>query len=215
MRPWQRTLVVVALAFSVGALTQAGLAFRLRLMPATASLAPEVPLVTSDRDADAPVGTSSIPVSPTEAVATLPGDGLELPVDGVTRDQLHDSFTEARDGTRAHEAIDIMAARGTKVLAARDGTVAKLFTSKQGGLTIYQFDPSQTFCYYYAHLDSYAPGLHEGQVLRRGEVIGYVGSTGNASPAAPHLHFAIFRLTPEHHWWEGDPVNPYPILAGG
>jgi len=87
-----------------------------------------------------------------------------------------------------------------------------LFTSKAGGLTIYQFDPSETFSYYYAHLDAYASGLHEGQSVRKEDVIGYVGSTGNASPQAPHLHFAIFRLTPERQWWKGEPINPFPVF---
>ena len=98
------------------------------------------------------------------------------------------------------------------VRAVEDGRIAKLFTSEAGGLTIYHFDPSETFAYYYAHLDRYAAGLEEGQRVRRGQVIGYVGSTGNASEDAPHLHFAIFRLTPERQWWKGEPINPYPIL---
>ncbi len=97
-------------------------------------------------------------------------------------------------------------------IAAQDGQIVKLFTSKAGGLTIYQFDPSETFSYYYAHLDGYAPGLHEGQTVKRGALLGYVGSTGNASADAPHLHFAIFRLTPERQWWKGEPINPYPVL---
>jgi peptidoglycan LD-endopeptidase LytH len=105
-----------------------------------------------------------------------------------------------------------MAARGTPVLATADGKVVKLFTSKPGGLTVYQFDPDERYAYYYAHLDRYAEGLAEGQTLRRGDLVGYVGSTGNASPDAPHLHFAIFRLGPERQWWKGTPVNPYPFL---
>jgi peptidoglycan LD-endopeptidase LytH len=98
------------------------------------------------------------------------------------------------------------------VVGAQDGTIVKLFTSKAGGLTIYQFDTSQTFCYYYAHLDGYADGLQEGSRVRKGQLLGYVGSTGNASADAPHLHFAIFRLTPERQWWKGEPINPYPVL---
>ena len=97
--------------------------------------------------------------------------------------------------------------------AAADGTVAKLFTSVPGGLTIYEFDPTGTYAYYYAHLDRYAPGLVEGKVLRRGDVIAYVGSTGNASAEAPHLHFAIFVLGPEKQWWKGTAIDPYPLLA--
>jgi murein DD-endopeptidase MepM/ murein hydrolase activator NlpD len=151
---------------------------------------------------------------PSTASATPPGDNLLLPVAGITASQLSDTFNDARGGgTRVHEALDIMAPRGTPVLAAVDGKVEKLFDSAAGGLTIYQFDATGTYCYYYAHLDTYAPGLREGQVVRRGEVIGTVGSTGNANPDGPHLHFAIFLLGPEKRWHEGTPVNPYPLLA--
>jgi murein DD-endopeptidase MepM/ murein hydrolase activator NlpD len=138
---------------------------------------------------------------------------LGIPVQGVRAEQLRDDFDETRGGHR-HEAIDIMAPRGTPVLAAGAGTVVKLFLSKPGGLTVYEFDDSQTYCYYYAHLDGYAPGLKEGTLLREGEVLGYVGSTGNASPAAPHLHFAIFKLGPDRRWWEGTPINPYGVFPG-
>ena len=135
---------------------------------------------------------------------------LLLPVQGIEGKSLRDTFPDDRGG-RPHQAIDIMAARGTPVLAAGDGRVEKLFTSKPGGLTIYQFDVRGEYCYYYAHLDSYAAGLVPGQTLRRGDVLGYVGSTGNASPDAPHLHFAIFRLGPEKRWWEGTAINAYPL----
>jgi len=139
---------------------------------------------------------------------------LAMPVEGAKSADLRDSFEEKRGATRRHEALDIPAPRGTPVLAVADGTVEKLFTSKQGGLAIYQFDPSRTVCYYYAHLDRYAEGLQEKQVVRRGDRIGYVGSTGDASEKAPHLHFAIFQLGPEKQWWVGTPVNPYPFLLG-
>jgi murein DD-endopeptidase MepM/ murein hydrolase activator NlpD len=146
-------------------------------------------------------------------VEELRNRDLELPVQGVDDDDLRDTFFDARGEGRTHEALDIMAPRGTPVLAVEDGTIAKLFNSRGGGgLTIYQFDPAQIFTYYYAHLDGYASGLREGQKVRRGETIGYVGSTGNASPDAPHLHFAIFRLTPERKWWKGEPINPFGIL---
>jgi murein DD-endopeptidase MepM/ murein hydrolase activator NlpD len=135
-----------------------------------------------------------------------------MPVDGVDDDDLRDTFAEMRGGNRTHEALDIMVPRGTPVRAVRDGHIEKLFDSKQGGLTVYQFDPSATYAYYYAHLDRYAPGLREGQRVGKGDIIGYVGSTGNASPDAPHLHFGIFRLTPEKQWWKGEALNPYPLL---
>ncbi|AKC86074.1 M23 family metallopeptidase [Pseudoxanthomonas suwonensis] len=139
---------------------------------------------------------------------------LLLPVQGVAIEQLQDTFTDARSQGRLHDAIDIMAPAGTPVLAVADGTVEKLFDSERGGLTVYQFEPSGRLAYYYAHLQRYAEGLHEGQALRRGQVIGYVGATGNASADAPHLHFAIFVLGPERRWWEGTAVNPYPVLRG-
>ncbi len=137
---------------------------------------------------------------------------LLMPVKGFDPKALRDNFDEAR-GIRRHEALDIMAARGTPVVAADDGTIAKLFRSVAGGITIYQLDPSEKFVYYYAHLDRYRDGLAEGEAVKRGDVIGYVGSTGNAPANAPHLHFTIFQLGPEKKWWRGKAVNPYPYLA--
>jgi murein DD-endopeptidase MepM/ murein hydrolase activator NlpD len=137
---------------------------------------------------------------------------LEVPVAGIDRTTLRDSFTEARTG-HVHEAIDILAPRGTPVVAVEDGRIEKLFTSKQGGLTIYQFDPSRRYCYYYAHLDRYAPGLAQGQTVKRGQVIGYVGISGNAPPQTPHLHFTIFKLADDKRWWQGVPLNPFPVWA--
>lgn len=153
------------------------------------------------------------PVSPIEAgeIVALRARDLKIPVDGVRREDLHNTFAEAR-GSRTHEALDILAPRGTKVRAVEDGRIQKLFTSKAGGLTIYQFEATGTFSYYYAHLDRYEDGLRQGQTVKRGDVIGYVGSTGNASPDAPHLHFAIFRLGPEQKWWQGEPINPYLVF---
>jgi peptidoglycan LD-endopeptidase LytH len=141
----------------------------------------------------------------------LTAQRLLIPVVGVTRAELRDTFDERRGGSR-HEAIDIPAPRGTRVVAVGDGRVVKLFRSKPGGLTVYQFDPDQNFAYYYAHLDRYADGLAEGAILKTGDLVGYVGSTGNAPSSAPHLHFAIFRLGPDRRWWEGTPINPYPFL---
>jgi len=117
-----------------------------------------------------------------------------------------------RGSSREHEAIDILAPRNTPVLAVEDGTVAKLFLSKAGGNTIYQFDPSGQYCYYYAHLERYADGLKEADKVSRGQVIGYVCTSGNAPKNTPHLHFAVFRLTPQKHWWEGSPIDPYDVL---
>jgi murein DD-endopeptidase MepM/ murein hydrolase activator NlpD len=148
------------------------------------------------------------------AAAAAPVIGLRalaIPVEGVRAADLRDTFADGRPGHR-HEALDIAAARGSRVIAVDDGTVAKLFTSVAGGLTIYQFDPERRFAYYYAHLDRYADGIREGMRLRRGDLIGYVGTTGNARADAPHLHFAVFRLGPERQWWKGEAINPFGAL---
>jgi murein DD-endopeptidase MepM/ murein hydrolase activator NlpD len=163
--------------------------------------------------------SSEMPVPTTKegaaAVTAANSSGsLLVPVQGVPAAKLVDTFTQSRGAGRLHDAIDIMAARGTPVLAVADGRVVKLFDSKPGGLTVYQFDTREKLAYYYAHLDHYAPTLAEGQMLKRGDVLGYVGSTGNASPDAPHLHFAVFVLGPEKKWWQGTAVNPYPLLGG-
>jgi len=142
--------------------------------------------------------------------------GLAIPVVGVKRKQLVDTFTQARaGGARVHDAIDIMAATGKPVIAAAPGRVEKIFFSEGGGgNTVYVRSDDGKWSYYYAHLSTYAPGLHEGQRVLRGAPIGFVGSTGNANPAGPHLHFAINRMSPGEKWWQGSPVNPYPLLAG-
>jgi len=137
---------------------------------------------------------------------------IHMPLKGVKASELRDNFADARTG-HPHEALDMMAARGTPVHAAVPGTIKKLFLSKAGGNTIYEFDENEELCYYYAHLDEYAEGVHEGMRVKRGQLIGYVGSTGNANPEAPHLHFAVFQLTPEKEWWKGKAVDPYPFLV--
>lgn len=144
-------------------------------------------------------------------LAALRSRALVVPVRGLEAEDLVSSFTDARGSSRRHEAIDILAPRGTDVLAVEDGKVAKIFTSDAGGLTLYQFDPSETFVYYYAHLDSYAPGLKEGAMLRKGDVVGTVGTTGNAPKNTPHLHFAISKLDPDKRWWGGTALDPFLV----
>jgi len=134
------------------------------------------------------------------------------PIRGLARANLRDTFEDVHDGHK-HEAIDIMVPRGTPVRAVVSGTIRKLFLSKPGGNTIYQFDEMGAYCYYYAHLDGYAKGLREGMRVERGDVIGFVGSTGNADARTPHLHFAITELWPEKLWWKGKAVDPYPFLV--
>lgn len=154
------------------------------------------------------------PVAVAEGLIVGPA-GLAVPVEGVKQMDLVDTFTAARAGGRPHDALDIMAPEGTPVVAAAPGTVEKLFFSNGGGgNTIYVRSDNGKWMYYYAHLQGYAPGLAEGQHIRQGQVIARVGHTGNASPQGPHLHFAINRMSPGQHWWEGNPINPYPLLAG-
>lgn len=181
--------------------------------PPAAAAAPGVPV----QQASLPELAVPAVVSPAVGAlmdVPLPEGRLQVPVAGVGVEQLSDTFGQARGSERRHEALDILAPKGTPVLAASDGKLVKLFTSKPGGLTLYQFDPDEKVSYYYAHLDRYATGLEEGRQLKRGDVIGYVGSSGNADPAAPHLHFAVFELGPEKNWWEGRALNPYPLLKG-
>ena len=157
----------------------------------------------------------SAPVSIAEGVEVGPA-GLAIPVAGLKANQLSDTYTQARaGGARRHDAIDIMAAEGTAVLAAADGQVEKLFYSNGGGgISIYVRSPDRRWTYYYAHLQGYAPGLSEGQRVKRGQLLGRVGHTGNANAAGPHLHFAINRMQSGEKWYQGSAINPYPLLVG-
>jgi murein DD-endopeptidase MepM/ murein hydrolase activator NlpD len=148
------------------------------------------------------------------AIQDLQRRDLRVPIDGADVERMKGGFAEHRAGEdgHAHEAVDILAPRNTPVHAVQDGVIAKLFFSKAGGNTIYQFDQAQQFCYYYAHLERYADGLRDGQRVARGDVIGYVGTSGNAPPGTPHLHFAVYSLTPEHRWWQGHPIDPYLVF---
>jgi murein DD-endopeptidase MepM/ murein hydrolase activator NlpD len=142
----------------------------------------------------------------------LPHTRLRVPIDGQDIEALKGAFSETRDGSRPHEAVDMLAPRNTPIHAVENGTIAKLFTSKAGGLTIYQYDPSGRLCYYYAHLERYAEGLKDGQAVSQGDVIGYVGTSGNAPANTPHLHFAVFELNADKHWWQGTPLDPYQVF---
>jgi murein DD-endopeptidase MepM/ murein hydrolase activator NlpD len=176
---------------------------------------PPAPVVVPNlEDADLPLRPTpdANATAGSAAPTTMPGK-LLVPVQGIKSAQLTDTFYQPRGEQRQHEALDIMAPTGTPVLAVADGKVAKLFHSKPGGLTVYQFDPTEQFAYYYAHLDRYADGIAEGMEVKRGTLIGYVGVTGNSDPNAPHLHFAVVALTPEKQWWKGTPLNPFPLMS--
>lgn len=182
------------------------------------------PLAVSSTPAASPIVSNTPPIaSPSPAIVTptpfgqsaLPSSeakSLLIPVAGVRPEELHDTFTEARSEGRVHDAIDIPAAHNTPVLAAADGTVVKLFQSVRGGTTIYQLDPDNKTVYYYAHLDHYAENLTEGHIARRGEVIAYVGDTGDAAPGNYHLHFSIALVADSKHFYNSTNINPYPLL---
>lgn len=178
---------------------------------------PEVEVKPTKKEEPRPVSPPSAMTTPPSPVTGYPAEhlrqrNLTLPVQGIKRDELTDTFNEMRGSSRRHEALDVIAPRHTPVLAVEDGTIAKLFLSDAGGITIYQFDPSSQYAYYYAHLERYADGLKEGAAVKRGQVLGYVGTTGNAPRETPHLHFAIFRLGADKKWWQGTPVDPYSVL---
>ena len=227
-RELRRGRIIPALFFTFAAGLAIGWWARVHYEPAVAASAAHVVLpADTKRDVSLPPGVidrssnqtsrrtdDAQSLSHVRAIDALAGKGLRLPIDGADLTTWKGQFGDPRErGARAHEAVDILAPRGTPVHAVEDGTIEKLFLSKQGGITAYQFDPSKRFCYYYAHLGRYAPGLQEKQAVSQGDVIGYVGTTGNAPPNTPHLHFAIFELTPEKHWWQGEPIDPWLVYA--
>jgi murein DD-endopeptidase MepM/ murein hydrolase activator NlpD len=159
--------------------------------------------------------TATGTTSATEQLVIADGPVLAVPVAGVARSSISDSWGDPREnGLRQHHGTDIMAPGGTPVSAAAPGTVEKLWTSKAGGTTIYVRSPQRDWTYYYAHLSGYAPGLHEGQVVNTGDLLGFVGDTGDAGPGNFHLHFGLTHTTPDQHWYQGEDVDPYPYLAG-
>lgn len=191
--------------------------------PPGAAPAGPTPIVPSTVDTAATIGPSTTPVVGSGASYPLvtPADLIDLrahslviPVAGTKAEKLVDSFDDRRGGTHRHEALDIMAPRGTPVLSADAGTVLKLHNSAAGGLTIYVANPTQRFIMLYAHLDRYRTGIAEGMTVKKGEILGYVGTSGNASPAAPHLHFAIARSDNPKEWWKGTPLNPFLVWRG-
>jgi peptidoglycan LD-endopeptidase LytH len=173
------------------------------------------PGVSPAGPADARLSAAPAPTPTATATATagdVPRGRLRMPIDGETVESLKGGFSETRGVRRPHEAVDILAPRNTPIHAVESGTIAKLFTSKAGGLTIYQFDPTGHLCYYYAHLQRYADDVKEGLKVSQGDVIGYVGTTGNAPPNTPHLHFAVFELNADKHWWQGKALDPYLVF---
>jgi murein DD-endopeptidase MepM/ murein hydrolase activator NlpD len=186
------------------ALATSGCARHVYSVPAPAAATPRVVL------AGAPLPSAT--VSSAEAVDYLLTRGIEIPVAGAKIDQLRDTFDEGRDGGRIHRALDIMAPRGTPVLSADSGHILRVSASALGGNVIYAADPLSRVVYYYAHLDHYQPGLTAGARVARGDTLGFVGTTGNAPKDTPHLHFQIMRMPADGRYWDGDPINPYPLI---
>lgn len=188
------------------------------LAPPLAERSPTVEVKPAKKEEPPPVAPPPTAVmTPPPEVSGYPVDDLRqrnltLPVQGIKREELRDTFNDMRGSSRRHEGLDVLAPRNTPVLAIEDGKIAKLFLSDAGGITIYQFDPTSSYSYYYAHLERYADGLKEGDTVKRGQVLGYVGTTGNAPRDTPHLHFAIFKLGEDKKWWQGTPVDPYSVL---
>jgi murein DD-endopeptidase MepM/ murein hydrolase activator NlpD len=222
VRPPGRTIPALFVTFVLGAAVgwwiHASMSSRaVPVAPAISVVAPRTvspPTGDPDRDlAPLPGPVSSAPSIDSDPVAELRRHSLRLPLDTANVDAMNGGFAERRDGNaRGHEAVDMLAPRNTPVRAVENGTIARLFFSRAGGNTIYQFDPTQRYCYYYAHLDHYLDGLRDGQSVSKGDVLGYVGTTGNAPRNTPHLHFAIFRLTETHRWWQGTAIDPYLVF---
>lgn len=198
--------MVKRLAMGVGVLlllVAAGLASMIRIVPPEHLADTQAPAISAVEETQPAVPPTADPAS------------LTVPVRGVKRAEIVDSWGQSRaNGERTHEGTDIMAPAGTPVVAAAPGTVEKLFYSNGGGgITLYVRSPDRRLSYYYAHLQRYAPGLAEGMAVKAGDLIGFVGDTGNAGAGNYHLHFGIARLRPDERWWQGRAVNPYPLLA--
>ena len=186
----------------------------------TPDASPSAPAASSPTITPSPSVNSTPQTSPAPPVsaegahaASSAAAGLLIPVAGLRPEQLQDTYTQARSEGRTHNAIDIMAARNTPVVAATDGTIIKLFQSERGGITLYQLGTDNRTVYYYAHLERYADGLAENHFARRGELLGYVGDSGNAGRDNCHLHFSIWLVTDPKHFWDGQNINPYPLLT--
>lgn len=184
--------------------------------PAIRPLGPLAPVHAAVEELPEPPSESPPPEAPLAVTDEeyLLERGLMVPVEGVSPERVPDTYWQARNGgARTHQAVDILAKRGTPVLSADSGTVLRLTRSTLGGITIYATDPARRFVFYYAHLDKYAEGLHEGKAIAQGEVIGYVGTTGNAPKNTPHLHFQVMRYVDARTWWGGPPLDPRAFLA--
>lgn len=162
------------------------------------------PVVVTRPDVDLHTRPDMRPMLPADS-AYFRSHPLMVPVEGIEPSALTDTFHEPRDGGRIHMATDILAMRGTPVLAAANGRIIKLSNGGAGGITIYVADASGRYVYYYAHLMGYAPNVKEGLAVQEGDVLGFVGTTGNAPPNTPHLHFQVMRSNA--NYWNGTAID--------
>jgi peptidoglycan LD-endopeptidase LytH len=185
--------------------------------PTTPAATPSSPPAPAMTPSPAPSARATPPAAEsgvtTDSLPSVAPGSLVIPVAGVRPEQLRDTFNEARSEGRTHNALDIMAACETPVVAAVAGKILRLFTSERGGLTVYQLGPDDKTVYYYAHLSRYADDLAQGQTVAPGKLIGYVGDTGNAGPNNCHLHFAMWAVSDPKKFWSGEDINPYPLLS--
>ena len=200
--------LIVAGIWRVWQWLQPQAAFPTQVQPPVIS-APAVPAPTTVAPSKAAEEPSTQPMTEAELPA---GVKLMIPVEGIKPEQLRDTFNDARSAGRTHNAIDIMAAGGTPVLATADGEVVRLFNSEAGGITLYQLNQARNVVFYYAHLERYADGLLVGRQVKQGEVIAYVGDTGNAGAGNYHLHFAVWLTDDPKRFWDGTNLNPYELL---
>ena len=201
-------LIAIIAAFFAGVAADAWLRTYGPPLPASVRAAQAAPAT------DIPPNVSAVRRTVAPTTGTIPRGDLRVPIDGTDVASWKGEFEQRRDGgSRGHEAVDILSPRNTPVHAVANGTIAKIFESKAGGHTVYQFDADGRLCYYYAHLERYADGLHNGQAVHQGDVIGYVGTSGNAPANTPHLHFAVYQLDAEKRWWKGTPLDPYGVFS--
>jgi murein DD-endopeptidase MepM/ murein hydrolase activator NlpD len=182
--------------------------------PAPTDLAtpsPSSEVLPSPSQTPPPLQPEPTPQTNTSAIV-IPSQSLIIPVAGIQSKDLRDTFNDARSEGRVHNAIDIMAPRGALVVAATDGKLVKFFDSEKGGITIYQMGTDQKTIYYYGHLDRRAENLREGDFVKQGTLLGYVGDTGNSGAGNYHLHFSIWTVDDPKRYWEGTNINPYPLL---
>ncbi len=159
---------------------------------------------TAGRIADRLAGKLRLYVHVAALYAKEPDPQLAMPVEGVSKNQIANTWQAPRGNDRLHQGQDIFAPQGTPVLSATEGYIANIGENSLGGQTVSVVGAGGRL-YYYAHLDSYGPGIAEGDWVTPQTVLGHVGTTGNAAGTPPHLHFGVYA--------PGGAMNPLPLLT--